>query len=106
MQAVTKTILLAEDDPAHVALICRALEKVGFACQVDVVGSGPGEIVEFDGVDSPDTLAERLKRGAIPVDEAPTIPTDIAAQTDTARIEKKPRVLMISHLLLRVVTKQ
>ena len=29
---------------------------------VDVVGSGPGEVVEFDGVDAPDTLAERLKR--------------------------------------------
>jgi len=29
---------------------------------VDVVGSGPGEIVEFDGVDAPDTMAERLKR--------------------------------------------
>ena len=29
---------------------------------VDIVGSGPGEIVDFDGVDSEDTLAERQKR--------------------------------------------
>jgi hypothetical protein len=29
---------------------------------VDTVGAGPGEVVEFDGVDAPDTLAERLKR--------------------------------------------
>jgi len=29
---------------------------------VDVVGSGPGEVVEFDGVDAPDTLDERMRR--------------------------------------------
>ncbi len=29
---------------------------------VDIVGSGPGQIVEFDGVDSPDTLDARRER--------------------------------------------
>lgn len=29
---------------------------------VDIVGSGPGEIVEFDGVDAKDTIVERQKR--------------------------------------------
>ena len=29
---------------------------------VDIVGAGPGEVVEFDGVDAPDSTAERRKR--------------------------------------------
>ena len=41
-----KTILLAEDDPAHVALIRRALDKVGFSCNLEVVSSG-AEVIEY-----------------------------------------------------------
>ncbi len=41
-----KTILLAEDDPAHVALIRRALDKVGFSCRLEVVSSG-AEVIDY-----------------------------------------------------------
>lgn len=34
------TILLAEDDPAHAALIRRAIERVDSSCKIDVVGNG------------------------------------------------------------------
>ena len=41
-----KTILLAEDDPAHVALFRRALEKVGIACRLDVATDG-AEAIDY-----------------------------------------------------------
>ncbi len=52
---------LAKDIPPA-AFGTLAIAAVDGNNLVDVVGSGPGEVVEFDDVDAPDTLAERLKR--------------------------------------------
>jgi len=41
-----KTILLAEDDPGHVALFRRALAQSGVPCRVDVVHDGV-EAIEY-----------------------------------------------------------
>jgi two-component system, response regulator len=44
--AMTKTILLAEDDPGHEALIRRALKRAGVECDVIVVRDGV-EVLDF-----------------------------------------------------------
>ena len=41
-----KLILLAEDDPNHVALFRRALADSGVPCRVDVVGDG-AEVIDY-----------------------------------------------------------
>ena len=41
-----KMILLAEDDPGHEALFCRATADSGIACRVEVVRDGT-EVIDF-----------------------------------------------------------
>jgi two-component system, response regulator len=41
-----KTILLAEDDPAHAALIRQAIERVDCSCRADVVSNGL-EVIDY-----------------------------------------------------------
>ncbi|NQT36687.1 MAG: response regulator [Planctomycetes bacterium] len=40
------TILLAEDDPDHQALILRAIEETGIPCRIDVVENG-SELIDY-----------------------------------------------------------
>lgn len=46
MATAQKTILLAEDDPGHEALMRRALRDVGTPCHVEVVRDGV-EVIDF-----------------------------------------------------------
>ena len=39
-----KTVLLAEDDPGHVAMFRRAIDDSGIACRLEVVHDGTGVI--------------------------------------------------------------
>jgi len=65
-----KTVLLVEDDPAHVELTRRALQQVQFSCRLEVVGDGT-EMIEFlfatgghagrDSTQTPDLVLLDLK---------------------------------------------
>ena len=41
-----KNILLAEDDPAHAALICEAIRQTDSSCKIDVVNNGV-EVINY-----------------------------------------------------------
>jgi two-component system response regulator len=43
---VTKRVLVAEDNPDHARLICRAVDRSGIACEVDVVCDGT-EVIDY-----------------------------------------------------------
>jgi hypothetical protein len=43
---MTRTILLAEDDPQHVDLFCRAVDAAELDCHVEVLSDGPA-VIDF-----------------------------------------------------------
>ncbi len=49
---VTKSILLAEDNPAHAGLILRAIEEADPSCRADVVNNGVEALEYLFGIGS------------------------------------------------------